>query len=162
MLLNIQNCVYDNRNLFQKQKNWQGFLNISTIVFLVPQMIHAQCKILRAELLLNLVLQWWFMGNFSANFHKCHVNSSYRSQTKTHSALDTGIQSQMTSDAYGQDLCTIQLREMWNCPKDELQSVLLCISLKNVNWTRGEGEILICPRLSSGHRWPRHVCGSGR
>lgn len=28
---------------------------------------------------------------------------------------------------------------MWSCPVDELQSVLLCILVKNVNWTRGEG-----------------------
>lgn len=71
MLLNIWNCVYDNRNLFQKQKNWQGFLNISTVGFIAPQMIHTQCKMLGAELLLNStcavvisgkLLQWAFIN----------------------------------------------------------------------------------------------------
>lgn len=82
MLLSIWNCVCDYRNLFQKRKNWQGFLNVSTIVCRAPQMIHTQRKMWRAVLLLNLFSQWWFVGNFSVSFHKCHINSSYRSKTK--------------------------------------------------------------------------------
>lgn len=102
MLLNIWNCVYDCRHLFQKQRNWQGFLNISATVFIAPQMICTQCKMFRAEPLWNWFLQWWFAGNFSVSFHKCHINSSEAKQNPR-SALKFGVQSQTTSDAHGWD-----------------------------------------------------------
>lgn len=118
-------------------------------------MIHTQCKMLSvAEFLLNLFLQTWLVGIFSVSFHKWHINSSYRSKTKPHTQLLTLASSlQTTSDVYGWDLCTVQLCEMWNCPMDELQSVLLCILLKNVSWTRGEGKcwyVLPCLQDTDG------------
>lgn len=114
----------------------------------------------RAELLLNWFLQWWFAGNFPVSFHKCHINSSCRSKSKP--PLSSRLWHPVSDDlgCVRMRLCTTQLCEMWTCPIDELQSVLLWILLKNVNWTRGEGEMLIRPPLSWGHRWPRHVCGS--
>lgn len=107
--------MYDNRNLFQKQENWQGFLNISTVVFIAPQMIHTQRKMLRAELLLNLFLQRWSLGNFSVSFHKCHINSSYRSQTKIHTQLLT-----LASGLSRPELCMDEISVPYSLAKGEV------------------------------------------
>lgn len=79
-------------------------------------------------------------GTFLWAFINATLTLLTEAKQNSHSALDLGIQSQTASDTHGWDLCTIQLCEMWNCPVDELQSVLLCIFLRNVSGTRGRGS----------------------
>lgn len=112
------------------------------MVFIAPQMIQT-ASVLGLSSFWTF-LQRWFVGNSWA-FITTIFTLPTEAKQNYHLACDFGLQFEMTSDGDGWDLCTIQLCEMWNCPIGELQSVLLCILLKNVNWTGGRGSRYVLP-----------------
>ena len=126
--------MYDNRNLFQKQENWQGFLSTSATVFTASPMIHIAGKMFGAALLLNCdcdlqaTLPW-------ASQTPCELCS--QRQNRTHTRLDCGFQSRVTSEVCGRDACSTQLREACSCPEDEPRSVLCIPECQPSAWGRG-------------------------
>ena len=146
--------MYDNRNLFQKQENWQGFLSTSAAVFTASQMIHILGKVFRAALLLNCghdlqaALPWALIDAAWTLLTEAKQNS--------HLPLDFGFQSRATSEVCGWDACSTQLCEA-------NRNLLFCVFYQRLSAERvGKGKccsILPCLQDTDG---PDVVCGSGR